>query len=366
MRREVPGPGGGREEGQDPGGAGAPAGGRRSLLSRALATALALTLLLGGWLRWALAGSLPLVGDFAHLRHAHSHLGYYGVLFPLAWLGWRAAGAPVPGKRTLAAYAGATLLAFTGFLRAGYGPEAMAGSTVVGAVWLVSAWRLRDRVLRWGDPLAPVLPGVILAEACIPFIATSLDADPARAQAWVATFLALLLLGVLVPSALAARGVRLPGAPLFGVAAVLGAAALGIAPGPWTSAGLGLYALWILYAALRHRDFPLHLRSVWAAVGVGLGLMAGGALPNARPVVVGAIHFLVLAPVLGSLVPAWLPRPLPEAGWWVGHGMVVLLTAPLVLQGMGGRAWTLTASALGGTGVVTWWGWALLRTRRTT
>jgi hypothetical protein len=328
--------------------------------ARWIATALAGTLLLGVWLRWALAGTLPIWGDFGHIRHGHSHLGYFGVLFPLAWLGWRSVGAPVPGGRALRVYGLATAVAFAGFLRAGYGVEAIAGSTVVGGIWLISAWRLRRHVLVPDDALAPVLPGVILAELCIPFIAVTLDSSPTQAEGWVATFLALLLLMVLVPSSLAVRGVRLPGAPLFGLAGALGAAALGAWPGVLPRVGLGLYAVWLLRIALVAPRLPLHLRSAWAAVGLGLGGVAVAILPNVRPVAIGAIHFMILGPVVASLAPTVLRRaPVPEPAWWLGHGLVALLSVPLVLQGMGAGAWTLTASALGGTGVLAWWAWVL-------
>ncbi len=327
-----------------------------------LTAAIGGTLLLGAWMRWSLTGGLPFWGDFAHLRHGHSHLGYFGVLFPLAWMGWRAADAPVPGGRTLALYGVATAVAFLGFLRAGYGVEAIAASTVVGGVWLVSAWRLRGRVLSPHDALAPVLPGVILAEACIPFIALYLDSDPSLASGWVATFLALLLLCVLVPSALAAQEVRVPAAPLFGLAGALGAVALGFWPSLPTRLGLGLYAVWLLWLARQDPRFSLHLRTAWAAVGLGLGGVAVDVLPNVRPVAIGAIHFMILGPVLASLAPLVLRRaPVSDRAWWIGHGFAALLSVPLVLQGLGSGAWTLSASALGGTGVVGWWGWALLR-----
>lgn len=329
--------------------------GRRGLI--AIGVALAGTLLLGAWLRWGLTGRLPLVGDFANLRHAHSHLGYYGVLFPLAWAGWRQAGAETPGPRVLAVYAAATALAFVGFLRAGYGIEAIVGSTVAGIVWLATGWRLRGRVAAWSDPLAPVLPGIVGAMACVPFVAMTLRSDPATAQALVATFLGALLLAVMVPSAFAARGVAVPGAPLLTLAALLGACSLGIWPAWPARIGLAGYGLWLV-TAFGRRSLPLHLRLVWGLVGVGLVGMAAGLLPNVRPVVIGAIHFLVLSPVLGSLAAARLPRPLAPGAWWFNHAFVALLAAPLAAQGFGAGAWTMTLSAIGGTGVVLWWSYA--------
>ena len=164
--------------------------------------------MLGAYLRWVLAGVLPLDWDFAHLRHAHSHLGYFGLLFPLAWLGWRRAGVALPGPRVLLVYSLANALAFFGFVRAGYGPEAIIGSTLVAVIWLRTSWQLRDRWCDMDDPLAAVLPGVIAAEACVPFIAYFLDRDGRLAHGLVTMFLTLLLLAVIVPSALSAMGRR--------------------------------------------------------------------------------------------------------------------------------------------------------------
>ncbi|MEM6732542.1 MAG: hypothetical protein AAF658_13370, partial [Myxococcota bacterium] len=164
------------------------------------------TLALGVWMRWALTGSTRLPFEFAHLRHAHSHLGYFALLFPLAWGGWSAAGAPVPGRAALVLYAFATCVSFVGFTLAGYGPVSIAGSTVVAIVWLWSAWPLLPRIRHLRDPLGGVPLGIVLALACVPPIAAILRSDPSLAQALVSTFLAALLFLVVVPSAFAAFG----------------------------------------------------------------------------------------------------------------------------------------------------------------
>lgn len=341
------------------GGPNAQAKGRPPWHAYGIGAALAATLILGLWMRWGLAGSIGLPWNLDHLRHAHSHLGYYGVLFPLAWLGWRRAGAPIPGARLLSLYALSTALSFFGFLRVGYGPEAIAGSTVVGAVWLVSGWGLRHRMATLFDPLGAMLLGVVAAEACVPPIAIFLRRDPALAHGFVATFLALLLFGVMVPSALAARGVRLPWPGLL-LTGLLGAAALGVWPSTIARAGLAGYGLLLLSGAVQ-RGLPLHLRLAWSAVALGLLATALGLLPNARPVVIGAIHFTLLSPVLISLVVGWLDDDQPQALYLLYHGCVALLGGPLAAQGVGAGAWTLWASALGGTGVLLWWTVILFR-----
>jgi len=307
----------------------------------------------GVFMRWFLAGKLAISLDLDAVRHAHSHLGYFGVLFPLAWLAWRQVGAPVPGVRILYLYVFATVLAFFGFLRAGYGPEGIVGSTLVGVVWVITAWRLRGRLRDIFDPLALVFPGVLFAQLCVPPIAFYIRPNPDLAYAFVATFLAMLLLGVIVPSALASRGVRLPW-PIMLPAAVLGAASLGIWSTPAASIGLAVYGVLLVVAAVRG-DFALHLRFAWLAVALGLMAMATGLLPNTRHVVIGAIHFLVLSPVLGTLSANWLRDSPPAWAWWISHALVVLLAGPLVALGLGAGPYTLVLSAIGGSLLLCWW-----------
>ena len=69
----------------------------------------------------------------------------------------------------------------------------------------------------------------------------------------------------------------------------------------------------------------------------------------------GAIHFLVLAPVLGSLADAWLRRPPPPWAWLANHALVGVMSGSLVASGLGFGAWTLTGAAVGGTGTAVWW-----------
>jgi len=332
-----------------------------SVGAAAIGLALATTVTLGALLRWQLAGTLVLPGRFADLRHAHSHLGAYAVLIPLAWLAWSRSGARAPGLRQSVLYAIATALAFVGFLYAGYGIAAIAGSTVVAALWLSSAWSLRQRMADASDPLGSVLPGVVAAEACIPPIALLLRREPDLARAFVTAFLTVLLLAVVAPSALSALRVRLSWLALF-AGAVLGAAALSVWPEPFARAGLVGYSLLAGAGVYRARP-PIHLVTVWLAFSAGLIFLAIGLLPNAHPVVIGAIHFLVLSPILGSLAPAWLQQQPSDAAWWIYHGAVALLAGPLVAQGVGAGPWTAIASAVGGTLVLLWWGTVLFRQR---
>ncbi len=325
-------------------------------ISRLIAVALLLTMLLGAWMRWSFAGAWPMGLDYNHLRHAHSHLGAYGVLFPLAFFAWKRLGAPSPSRRTLAVYSLATVVAVMGFLRAGYGVEAIVGSTVVGIIWLLSAARLAHRMRDFTDPLALVPPAIVTAMLCVPLIALNVRSNPEVAQRAVATFLGVLLLVAVTPSALAVIGVRATLAPILTVAGLTGAASLGLLPTVWSRLGLTVYSAWLLSVVLQ-RSLPWTLRAAWGVVGVGLMALSFKLVPNARPSVIGAIHLLVLGPVLLSL----------STGVWKARSRIVetlllgavgLLSGPLVLQAFDIHPWTMLLSALGGTLVLGWWAWA--------
>lgn len=319
----------------------------------AIAGALLVTLTLGAGMRWILAGRWMPGWDFGHLRNAHSHLGYFGLVMPLVWLAWRGAGVALPGRRTLWLYAAAVILTLVGFLSGGYGPAAIVGSSLVAAIWLLPAWRLRGQLRRWDRPLGAALPGLLAALACVPAIGLLLRSDPSRGQALVTTFLTLLLLGVALPTALdagrlPARGVEL--AP----AAMLGAAALGIWPAWPARIGLAWLALLVARSVWSGAVNP-RLRVAWTTVALALLVLASGRLATTRPVLIGLIHFVLLGPVLASLSPAWLRRQPAEWAWWLELLAVALLAGSLLAQGLGAAAWSLDASATGGSLVLAWW-----------
>jgi hypothetical protein len=325
-----------------------------------LTLALLGTVAVGVGLRWTLVGMVSLPVPFSHLRHAHSHLGYYGLLFPLAWLGWQAAGAPLPGRLVLSAYAACTATAFIGFAVAGYGPVAITASTVIAVIWLHSVAPLVRRMVRLHDPLGAVPLGLVASLACVPPIALNLRSDPSLAAGFISTFLAGLLFVVIIPSALAARRISPGPWPLLLVAGGLAAAALGVAPSVPTRAGLVIYSGLLLAPAFAPR-LASHARCVWVPVSAGLLAMAVGVLPNTRPVALGAIHFLILGPILATLAPLWMRRPPSPGAWWFGHALWGAMSAALVAQAFVADRWTWIAAAAGGTGAALWWLWALVR-----
>jgi hypothetical protein len=323
----------------------------------AIALGLALTLALGAYLRWFLAGvgvDLPSFTRFEHLRHAHSHLGYYAVLVPLAWLGWARQGVMALQPREAWLYGAGTALATAGFVQAGYGLLGIVGSTLVGALWMLAAWRAARAARGSDDPLQLVLCGTVAALACIPVIAIALRRDPTLAAAAVQSFLALMLFLVVAPSALVALGLRQRGAWGLGVAGLGAGAALGLWEHPVTRVALAVLAAYWLDAARRMPTAPL--RAAWGAAAVGLLALASGLLPAVRDVAVGAVHFLVLGPLLMSLAAPSVAAAAPEKWWWVYLVAVGTLAGPLVWRALGvASPGTAVASAIGGTAVLLWW-----------
>lgn len=329
---------------------------------RALAVAVLGTLAAGVWMRWSLAGRVALSLPFENLRHAHSHLGYFGMLFPLAWLGWKAAGVRTPGRGWMVFYAVSTAVATAGFVVGGYGPVAIAGSTAVSVVWLWSLGPLRTHMKRWRDPLGAVPLGLLLSLACVPPVAIHLRTDPDLAHAFVSTFLSGLLFVVVVPSVLA--GARVSAGPWPGLllTGALGALALGVSPTWPARLGLAGFAA-LLTAPVASKTLPLHTRASWLGVVVGIVALALGLLPNTRPVALGAVHFLILGPVMAVLAPRALQVDPPAWAWWLGHALWGSMSAALVAQAFVSGAWTWTAAALGGTGTLLWWAAAIFARR---
>lgn len=344
---------------------------RRVSAVAAIGGGLVLTLALGVYLRWFLAGlglALPSFTRFEYLRHAHSHLGYYAVLVPLAWLGWTQRGIIALRPREAWLYGASTGLATLGFVQAGYGLLGIIGSTIVGLLWLLAAWRAARAARGSDDPLQVVLCGTAAALACIPVIAISLRRDPALAAAAVQSFLSLMLFLVVAPSALTALNLRQRTAWGLCVAGLGAGVALGLWPSPLTRLALAALAMYWLDAARRMPTAPL--AAAWAAAALGLLALAGGLLPNTRDVAVGAVHFLVLGPLLMAIATPTLAAGVRERAWWIYLAAVSALAGPLLLRAFGlAPQGSAIASAIGGTALLLWWGitlaqWASMFTRR--
>lgn len=292
-------------------------------------TSLLLGVTLGALLRGVFAGvSLPF-GSFAHLRHAHSHLGYYGVLFPLAWWAWAQAGPRPPGRVSTVVYGLAVLAATLGFAQDGYGLTAIVASTVVLAIWLGSAWRASRYLVQLRSWWAPATPAIIGSAITIPLVAVFFRRDPALASELVQLFLTLLLFGVIVPAALARRAAPGPIAPLW-LVGCLGAA---LALGPWPAwpslAATALLGGQVLWASWR-MDACWDLRLLWGTLGASLVVFGSGLVAETPALAVAGLHFAILGPVLVSL-----GRPLsPRGPRWLCLAyevVVVVMSAAVAL-----------------------------------
>ena len=200
------------------------------------------TIAIGLLLRWQLAGRelIPVLSQL-DLRRAHSHLGFYGVLFPISWcmlsrhLTW------VPGKRLLVVYFSFTVSSIAGFLAGGYGVLAKASSTGILALWLWFAWKNRASVkgLFARSWLACLPVAILTSAALIVAVAVASKHSTALASQLARSFLTVLLIGAFVPSALDLIGrARLP-AIVWLLASFASAAFLtGLASGAWMGSGL--------------------------------------------------------------------------------------------------------------------------------
>lgn len=318
--------------------------------------ALLVQVILGAALRGVMAGVELPVGHFPHTRHAHSHLGYYGLLFPLLWWAWARAGLRVPGPVGTAVYGVATLAATIGFAQAGYGLLAIAASTVVLGFWLHSAWSARSHLLQRQGWWGPAGPSILLSSLAIPGVAVTLSRDPALARELVQGFLTLLLFGAVVPAALASVRVPPPLAPLW----TLGALGTALVLGPWPALPSRLAALLLvglLLQAAWRAPLSLDRRLLWAGVALALAAIVVGLLPESHPVAIGGLHFAILGPVLLDLASGSLARPLvartaPRLAYLAALGVLTVATMwPWRIPGGLG----MQAAALAGATVAVAW-----------
>lgn len=289
--------------------------GRSIAQSKFLALLLVGTMATGLLLRWRMTGASF---DWLHgldLRRAHSHLGFYGVLFPAAWLyassGRGGGDEPwVPGGRLLTGYFLLALMSGVAFLVQGYGLVAISISTAILGVWLLFAWKNRQyRRLFERDWLASAPLAILFSAALIPIVAVLTRRDPALANQFARTFLTLLLFGVFVPSALRSVGASAPHAFGWLVSICAGAVYLtGLFPHPLMGFGL----VWIAYRvfigikkksefSVFFRQSELRLHLLWMGFALGLGLTGFGILPHTYFIAIAGVHYLVLGPMLMTL-----------------------------------------------------------------
>jgi len=296
---------------------------KRADLAQGAAVFLIITLMLGATLRWLLAGfAMPGI-DFAQWRHAHSHTGFYGVLFPLAWYSARRSGLWLPGKRLIQIYFLLCGLSIFGFITGGYGFVAKGGSFGILSIWLLFAYRNFKLPLKgWLDSL-PI--SVAASAILIALIATI----PDRSTLLSRVFLTILIFGVFVPLILSRLTDHSPQPFVWFLATVSSSLFL---PGYSNSLWLAAGPVWIaceLGLCIRSRLNVMDLRiaAMWSALAIGLSFASMGVLPRAFGI--AGIHFLILGPILMSSVCCEISlRPLVRVGYETS--MATMITAILL------------------------------------
>lgn len=278
-------------------------------------------------------------------RRAHSHLGYYGVLFPATWIFWSAGLRWVPGGKLLLAYHAFVVASAAGFLAQGYGAIATGASSLVLLIWLLFAWK--NRV--WpgfgpGSALDSVPLNTFLAALCIPAIAILSKREPALVSAVVRMFMTLLMLGVFIPSILTVPSPKSTRPLLWVFLPVLAAIDAANFADLWPlRAGTVAYGSLVASTVIAsHRSragaFPAWLTCHWLLFAAGFALQGLGALPRNHAVAIAGIHYLVLGPILltffHSRMPAAMARPVStsyKAALFVMVGSILL--QPFWLEG---------------------------------
>lgn len=280
--------------------------GARGLIS----ATLVLTALFGVGLRLDLAsGALSAGGlDFANVRHAHSHLGFYGFLTLAWWSILREREALSLPPWLVPTHLGVVLVATVLFTTSGYVWSTIALSTVVAGSWLYVAWRSR-RVKGWLS-LAPW--GVLAGTLLVPAIAVMARRDFGLSRQLAHVFVALMVLWVFVPMALSTLRVPVVSRWAWLVTTAIGSTYL-VFSGAGSEAGwpwpLGLFlslaGALLLISLWRARTdvlaWPRPLAFVWLAMALGLVVL--GLLPplQIEATRLAALHFTVLGPVTLTL-----------------------------------------------------------------
>lgn len=343
--------------------------------------------------------------ELANLRHAHSHLMYFGWatagVVALVGVHLRERGlTPGGGAFRLSAWAavGAGVVSFPPFLLDGYEPTMIAGAAVPlsvlasafgGLVWLAVAAAYAHRT--WRAPRDHVL--CLLDAAVVFLVAASLAAAARGAMTGagavaeavaIQAFLGWFADGWLVLAVLALASARLTGpTPRRGGRwgrrlAVVGLplSPLLLLPPDWLAAGLralagasglalaaGLLALTgpLLAAAMRERAWwwllPLGAIAVRAAVEAALVSPTVGSWGQQAGLRIVLLHVVLVTGVSAALwsaaATAWPARRLGErsAAWQASLAAMVASLVPLsgLWPGAGSGVWALWVAALAGT-----------------
>ncbi len=320
-----------------------------------VASFVALTVVAGLALRWDLAtGWVTALGlEFPDLRHAHSHVGFYGFLTIAWWLVLREVEGVSLGPRFVASYAAAVLATSALFAVMGYAAPTIALSTLVAGYWAVVAWRSR-RAHGWlALPPWAVVVGLLL----VPAIAVMAKRDFALSRQLAHVFIAVMLLWAFVPMALAALKVPRVAPLAWASSNLLGSTYLVFSESwPWPLGWMTALAGFALLGPLRAvaRGWPAWLQALWG--GFVIGLVVVGVTPplQTEATRLAALHFTALGPLGGTLLYVWAPDRARSRAWavWVALGALGAMLAAMVAVEALGHALAMKAAAWAGTVLV--------------
>ena len=264
---------------------------------------LFLTVVLGLILRWQMAGYSSAHTSGLYLRRAHSHIGFYGALFPITWLFLLNTAAWIPGRRLMLFYGLMVALSIAGFLYSSYAPLSISSSTIILAIWLQFAWKNHVRRRVDGAPkcLALIAPSIALASLQIFAVAFLARTNPELSLLMTRSFLAVLIFGVFVPvsinSIYCSNFFILP----WFVATIVSAVYLSGISDFWPLAFGPMWLALDIFRMITFRATPLggegHLRLVWGVFAGALGLTGLQILPHSYHYGIAGVHFLILGPI---------------------------------------------------------------------
>ncbi len=320
-------------------------------LRRYAALFVVFTLTLGVLMRWGLAVGFPrgLALDFLHLRHAHSHAGYFGILVAAWWLVAKVQGVRLD-VRVVHAYAATALLASALFAVMGYRWPTMALSTVLALFWLYGGvLQHRARGGAWLDGAAVGLAaGVVL----VPMIAVMARRDFALSRDLAHLFVAWLLFTVFAPAAWQASGCQRRRSILVHLVLAAGAAVgliFPVATAPVGPMVLAAFSAWLLLVVVE-AGWSLWWRVLWSVLPAGLLVAVFVPQLQHHNWRMAGLHAITLGPILVTL--GWFvfrlrPPWVLLAGYLVA---VVGMNTALVLDVAPAPVWVAlfsTATALG-------------------
>lgn len=252
------------------------------------------------------------------LRRAHSHLGYYGVLFPMAWMALASAKWNVPLNRSFVFYSLIVIASFIGFLWKGYGLLSIVASTIVLVIWIIFVWQNRIYInFLKGSWIHSIPISIILSACLIPIVAVKSGDGSGVARNIAETFLALLMFGVFVPSILHRGITSSPSSKMWTLACITASIDISNLFETWVF-GIGTVFLgFLLIQALfveffqKAKKIPLRLLLYWAGFSISLILVGLRIFPQTHMTAIAGIHFLILGPILLSFFKIHLNRKFP-------------------------------------------------------